>query len=69
MKGEEQTGGAKTEEVPGRKDGGQRYSVEQKLRAVRLNLEEGYPIDMVQKETGVGVSSEWRLDKAQDFLV
>ena len=59
MKEEEQKNGVKTEEVPGRKDGSQRYSVEQKLRAVRLYLEEGYPLDLVQRETKVSISSLW----------
>jgi transposase-like protein len=59
MKEEEQKDGVKTEEVPGRKDGSQRYSVEQKLRAVRLYLEEGYPLDLVQRETKVSISSLW----------
>jgi len=59
MKDKKQENGAKTGVVPRGRDGGQRYSVEQKLRAVKLYLEEGYPIDLVQRETGVGTSSLW----------
>ena len=59
MKDKKQENGAKTGVVPRQRDGGKRYSVEQKLRAVKLYLEEGYPRDLVQRETGVGTSSLW----------
>jgi transposase InsO family protein len=57
MTEEKQENGTKSEEAPRRRAGSQRYSVEQKLRAVRLYLEEGYPMDLVLKETGIGSSS------------
>lgn len=36
-----------------------RYSFEEKLRAVKLHEQEGFPMDLVQRETGVGISSLW----------
>jgi transposase-like protein len=57
MTEEKQENGTKLEEAPRRRAGSQRYSVEQKLRAVRLYLEEGYPMDLVLKEIGIGSSS------------
>jgi transposase InsO family protein len=53
----------RVEQKPARRrragDSGKRYTADEKLKAVRLHLQEGYPLALVSQELGMGKKSLW----------